>query len=71
MQVCCAELLTECLDMRLDGPNYRSMSREVTAYMDKMQPGWGRVLTVNDKVYGRQKGWRRIATDQDDEEEII
>lgn len=71
MQVCCAELLTECLDMRFDGPNYRSMSREVTAYMDKMQPGWERVLTVNDKVYGRQKGWRRIATDQDDEEEII
>lgn len=72
MQVSCVEILTEGLDCRLDGPNYRSTAREVSAYMNKMQAGrWRKIGTIRDKVYGQQKGWRRVDDCQQEEEDDL
>lgn len=71
-QVCVAELLTECLDLRPGSKEYTQQSREVARYMDRTHPEWRRVYHIpKDPVFGRVKGWVRDITGKEDEGDLI
>lgn len=71
-QVCVAELLTVCLDVRPGTREYTSMAREVAAYIDRKHEGWKRVANISkDKAFGRSKGWKRDSEYQGEDDFMI
>lgn len=72
-QVCVAELLTECLDLRQGTKEYTSQAREVAAYMDRAKPDWRRKpsLLRTDPIFGRQRGWVREVKAEEEGESLI
>lgn len=73
MQVCIAEMLTECLDLRPGTREYTSMAREVASYMDRAHAhDWERKgLIPRDSVYGRQRGWVRRKAVEEENDSLI
>lgn len=60
-RVCAAEFICERLNRDMTDKEYKYLARRVCKYLDNM-PGWERVSTSRhaEKLYGRQKGYRRI-----------
>lgn len=60
-RICAAEFICERLGRDMTDKEYKYLARRVCKYLDNM-PGWERVSTSRhaEKLYGRQKGYRRI-----------
>lgn len=70
-QVCAAEILYECFDLRAGSKDYVSMARRLSQHIQKSHPEWKKVAHIRaDKVYGRAKGWIRTDSGETHEPEM-
>lgn len=68
-RVCAAEFICEALGKEMTDKEYKYLARRVCKLMDKL-PGWERMSTTKHaaKLYGTQKGFRRIEQVNPDED---